>query len=99
METPLDADEGEQHSYFTFFIRLKNDKRDELAKYLYDNGIYTTLRYQPLHMIPIFNSTDLKLKNSETLNNVGLNIPLHPNLAEKDIEYIVDSIKKFGKKI
>lgn len=85
----------EQHSYFTYFIRLK--KRDELARYLLDNGIYTTLRYQPLHMIPIYNSTHIFLKNSELLNEVGLNIPLHPNLSYEDIEYIVTKIKQFGK--
>ncbi len=97
-ETPVDAAKNEQHSYFTYFIRLNNDKRDELAKYLYENGIYTTLRYQPLHLIPIYGSTDLRLKNSEFLNEVGLNIPLHPNLSEKDLTYIIDTIKAFDKK-
>jgi len=97
-EIPKDAEDNEQHSYFTYFIRLNNDKRDELAKYLYDKGIYTTLRYQPLHMIPIYNSTHLKLKNSEKLNEIGLNIPLHPNLTESNIEYIIKNIQDFGKK-
>lgn len=93
---PVDAEANEQHSYFTYFISLKNDKRDQLAKFLYDNGIYTTLRYQPLHLIPIYESTHLKLKNSELLNETGLNIPLHPSLSEKDVEYIIAKIKEFG---
>jgi dTDP-4-amino-4,6-dideoxygalactose transaminase len=97
-EIPVDAKINEQHSYFTYFIRLNNDKRDEFAKYLYQKGIYTTLRYQPLHLIPIYNSTHLKLKNSEKLNEIGLNIPLHPNLSEKDVLYIIETIKEFGKK-
>jgi len=97
-EIPADAENGEQHSYFTYLIRLNNDKRDDLAHFLYDNGIYTTLRYQPLHMIPIYCSTHLKLKNSELLNEVGLNIPLHPNLSMNDVEYIISKIKEFGKK-
>ncbi len=90
---PSEASPPDQHSYFTYFIRVK--KRDELAKYLLDNGIYTTLRYQPLHMIPIYNSTHLELANSEVLNKTGLNIPLHPNLSDKDIEHVVDKIKYF----
>jgi len=97
LDIPENAGREEQHSYFTYLIRLKNDKRDELAKYLYDKGIYTTLRYQPLHMIPIYNSTDLKLKNSEILNEVGLNIPLHPNMSKSDVEYVIETIKEFGK--
>ena len=31
---------------------VKNGKRDELAKYLRDRGIYTTYRYFPLHRVP-----------------------------------------------
>jgi len=98
LKTPMDAEEGEQHSYFSYFIRLNNDKRDELAHYMYEKGIYTTLRYQPLHMIPIYGATHLKLKNSELLNEIGLNIPLHPRLSEDDIRYIIQTIKEFGKK-
>lgn len=97
IDTPKDAEEDEQHSYFTYFIRVKNNKRDQLAKYLYDKEIYTTLRYQPLHLIPIYNSTHIKLKNSEILNEIGLNIPLHPNLSESNIEYIIETIKNFDK--
>jgi len=97
-ELPVDAEANEQHSYFTYFIRLNNSKRDELAHYLFSEGIYTTFRYQPLHLIPIYNSTHLKLKNSEILNDTGLNIPLHPNLSEKDVFYIIEKIKEFGKK-
>jgi len=97
LKTPMDAEEGEQHSYFSYFIRLNNDRRDELAHYMYEKGIYTTLRYQPLHMIPIYNSTHLKLKNSELLNEIGLNIPLHPRLSEDDIGYIIKTISEFGK--
>ncbi len=48
-------------------------------------------------MIPIYDSMDLKLKNSEILNEVGLNIPLHPSLSKTDIEYIIETIKRFGK--
>ena len=98
LKTPMNAEENEKHSYFSYFIRLNNDRRDDLANYLYQKGIYTTLRYQPLHMIPIYNSTHLKLKNSELLNEIGLNIPLHPRLSEDDIRYIIKTIKEFGSK-
>jgi len=98
LNLPVDAEENEQHTYFTYLIRLKNNKRDELAQYLFDKNIYTTLRYEPLHLIPIYNSTHIRLKNSEILNETGLNIPIHPNLKDEEVEYIIDCIKKFGKK-
>ncbi len=98
LNIPKDADDNEKHSYFTYFISLNNGERDGLANYLFENNIYTTLRYQPLHLIPIYESTHLRLKNSEHLNRTGLNIPLHPNLKDSEIEYIVKTIKDFGKK-
>lgn len=98
LNTPKEAEEDEKHSYFTYFISLNNNKRDELAYYLFENDIYTTLRYQPLHLIPIYESTHIRLKNSEELNETGLNIPLHPNLTQDEVEYIIKSIRDFGKK-
>lgn len=92
---PKGPDKNEQHSYFTFCIRLNNDKRDELANYLYDNGIYTTLRFHPLHLNPIYESK-ASLPVCEKLNEVALNIPLHPGLSESDVNYIIDKIKAFN---
>lgn len=92
IKTPLEANKGDQHSYFTYFIQIPN--RDAMAKYLFDNGIYTTLRYHPLHLNPIYKS-NISLPNCEILNEEGLNIPLHPSLTMDDVDKIVTYIKKF----
>jgi aminotransferase len=91
---PLDPELDEQHSYFTYCLRVVGKDRDSFAKYLFENGIYTTLRYHPLHMNPIYQS-EAKLPNSEQLNEDALNIPIHPGLSEADIDKIIDRIKKF----
>jgi aminotransferase len=91
---PQNAETHEQHSYFTYFIRTPF--RDELANYLLDKKIYTTLRYHPLHLNALYKSTKV-LPNSEQLNQQGLNLPLHPNLSETDVAYIIDCITKFKK--
>ncbi len=90
IDTPVDADEGDKHSYFTYFIRIPN--RDKVAKYLFDKGIYTTLRYHPLHMNPLYKSSAV-LPVCEELNETGLNIPLHPSLSMDDVDLIVETIK------
>lgn len=92
--TPKNAKENETHSYFTYLIQVDKNKRNLLAKHLYDKGIYTTLRYHPLHLNKIYD-TNIKLVNSETLNETGLNIPLHQNLSDDNVEYIIQSIKTF----
>jgi len=93
---PVDAVEDEQHSYFTYFVRVPGGKRDQFAKYLYTEGIYTTLRYHPLHMNAIYNSS-AKLPNCEQLNEEGLNLPLHPNLSAADIDKIISTVRAFPK--
>lgn len=89
--TPQDANDGDRHSYFTYFIRVKN--RDKVAKYLFENGIYTTLRYHPLHMNALYKSNAV-LPNCEILNEDGLNIPLHPSLSMEDVDKVVEFMKK-----
>lgn len=89
---PPDAEDHETHSYFTYVIRIKD--RDKLAKYLFDKGIYTTLRYHPLHLNAIYGAQPT-LPNCEKLNEEALSIPLHPNLSMEDVSYIVDMIKSF----
>jgi aminotransferase len=91
---PKDAESDEQHSYFTYVIRALGGCRDRLAQYLYDNGVYTTLRYHPLHMNPIYKS-DARLAVCEQLNEEALCVPLHPRLSNSDVAKIVDLLRKF----
>jgi dTDP-4-amino-4,6-dideoxygalactose transaminase len=91
---PVNAAEDEQHSYFTYFVRVPGGQRDQFAKYLYSQGIYTTLRYHPLHKNPIYGSS-APLPNCEQLNEVGLNLPLHPNLSEADVNKVLTTVKAF----
>ena len=89
---PVDAAKDEQHSYFTYVIRVPD--RDKLARYLFEADIYTTLRYHPLHLNPLYQSK-VKLENSELLNSDALSIPLHPNLTMDQVTLIVEKIKEF----
>lgn len=91
---PKDVSNSEtsRHSYFTFLIRT--EKRDKLAKYLLSKDIYTTLRFFPIHMNKIY-SFEGSLVNTERLSETALNIPLHPNITENEMETIVSEVKSF----
>lgn len=91
--TPKEALNGDRHSYFTYCIRVP--KRDELAHYLLSKQIYTTLRYHPLHLNPLYGQMNVRLKNSEQLNNDALSIPIHPRLTENDVDKVISCIKDF----
>ncbi len=90
---PPDANEGDKHSYFTYCIRVP--ERDKLAHYLLENQIYTTLRYHPLHLNPLYKQLDVRLTNCEILNNDALSIPLHPRMTESEVDFVIKHIKKF----
>ena len=92
IQQPQEASDNERHSFFTYLI--KTSDRDALAKYLLDNKVYTTLRYHPLHLNPIYGAQG-NLINSEKLNECALNLPLHPNLSEADVHYIVGLISDY----
>ena len=91
---PRGAEPDEQHSYFTYVIRALGGVRDRLAQYLHDNGVYTTVRYHPLHMNPIYES-DAHLPITEQLNEEALSIPIHPRLSDDDLAKIVDLLRRF----
>jgi len=93
---PVDAGGTDTHSYFTYCIRVP--KRDDLAHFLLDNGVYTTLRYHPLHLNKLYNQSHVRLLNCELLNEDCLSIPLHPRLSSDDVGKIVGLIKEFGRK-
>ena len=95
LQRPVDAASDEQHSWFTYFCRVLSGRRDELAHTLLDQKIYTTLRYHPLHMNPIYESKQ-SLPNCELLNEQGINLPLHPALTDSDVERIITAVKNFA---
>ncbi|MAT58496.1 MAG: erythromycin biosynthesis sensory transduction protein eryC1 [Ignavibacteriae bacterium] len=91
-----------KHVYHLFVIQVKNGKRDELQKYLGDNGIATGLHYPiPLHLQPCFehlgyNKGDFPV--SEELAEQGLSLPMFAELTDEQIEYVASKIKEFFKK-
>jgi dTDP-4-amino-4,6-dideoxygalactose transaminase len=95
LELPPEAAGGDRHGYFTYTVRVPDGRRDDLAHYLLDNGIYSTLRYHPLHMNALYRQTEKKLPVSERLNEEALCIPLHPALSDDDVGRVIATIKKF----
>ncbi|MGI6594807.1 MAG: DegT/DnrJ/EryC1/StrS family aminotransferase [Christensenellales bacterium] len=82
-------------SYYFYHIQIKNDLRDKLAKYLRENGIYTTFRYYPLHRVNAFNAKG-NFPNADYAADHTLCLPIHQSLSEEDVQLVVEKIKEFG---
>jgi len=80
-------------SYYLFWLQM-ND-RNNFAKYMVKNEIYVTFRYYPLHLIKYYGSWHNQLPNTEWVNDRTINIPLHQNLTDGEVEYIIEMIKKY----
>jgi len=83
--------------YHLYIIRTK--KRDELQKFLAENGINTGLHYPiPLHLQAAYK--DLNLPNgdypvTEKVAQEILSLPMFPDLTEEQIKYVSEKIKEF----
>jgi dTDP-4-amino-4,6-dideoxygalactose transaminase len=93
---PPEPLKGCTSSYYLYWIKTPK-RRDELASYLVENDVYTTFRYFPLHLVKHYNSR-VSLPNSEIINETTLNIPLHQNLTDNEVDKIVSLVKKFFSK-
>lgn len=96
LELPQPLPEYSTSSYYFFHIQLKNGKRDELAKFLRENDIYTTYRYYPLHWVKFYGCTE-SFPDAEYAANHTLCLPIHHSLKDDEVEYIIGKIKEFAK--
>jgi dTDP-4-amino-4,6-dideoxygalactose transaminase len=77
---------------------IKSDDRDNLQKYLKENGIDTIIHYpiaiSELEAIKdhiIDTDLDVSIKNSKKI----LSLPMYPELEEKEIKYICNNVRDF----
>lgn len=96
IDLPLPIPSDCTTSYYFYHIQIKNGKRDELARYLRERGVYTTYRYFPLHRVAHFGVTG-SFPNADYAADNTLCLPMHQSLSEADCKRIVDTIKAFSK--
>jgi dTDP-4-amino-4,6-dideoxygalactose transaminase len=94
--TPL-MEDWEEHVFHIFPIRCK--KRDELRKYLAENGVQTVIHYPiPPHKQECYKEWNaLSLPITEQIHNEELSLPMSPVMTEGEIEIVVEIINKWGR--
>ncbi len=90
-------DEKSYHTYNLFTIRVK--KRDELKKFLTENGIETKIFYkktipeQPC--MKEYNIAEEDYIIAKNISNKVISLPLSPHISEANIKIITNKIKEF----
>jgi dTDP-4-amino-4,6-dideoxygalactose transaminase len=94
--TPFE-DKNCKHVYYMYEIRV--NKRDELMKYLEEQGIGTGIHYPiPLHLQGALSYLGYKegdFPNAEKQSKEILSIPMYPELTIEQIHYVAEKIKEF----
>lgn len=93
----LDNNEHVWHLYV-----IKNNFRDDLAKFLFDKGISTVINYPvALPFLPAYKYLKHDVEdfpNAFKNQSRILSIPIFPELTDHQIDYVVDSIYSFVNK-
>lgn len=83
-----------QHSNYFYWIQVDGGRRDALAVYLRERGIYTSFRYFPLHRTTLF-ASGTPLPGADHAADTTLNLPCHSLLSEAEVDEVSDAIVDF----
>jgi perosamine synthetase len=88
---------GTVHSYWmnSIILDCDQDQRDKFIEYLSNRGVDTRPLFYPIHMMPMYSHKYQSHKVSEDISRRGFNIPSYPDLTEKELEYICESILRY----
>jgi dTDP-4-amino-4,6-dideoxygalactose transaminase len=87
------------HIFHQYTIRVKNGRRDELKKFLELKNIPSMVYYPgPLHMQEAYRNLGYKEHEfpvTVALCKEVLSLPMHPDMEQEQIDYIIINILKF----
>jgi dTDP-4-amino-4,6-dideoxygalactose transaminase len=93
LRTPPPLPAGHESSYYIYWVQMDPEIRDAVARQLFDEGIYTTFRYQLLHKVEAYDS-DARLPGAERAAASTLCLPIHQALSDSDIGRVVDTLAR-----
>ncbi|MBQ9608464.1 MAG: DegT/DnrJ/EryC1/StrS family aminotransferase [Lachnospiraceae bacterium] len=85
------------HVYHIFGIRC--ERRDELEKYLNNNGIGTNKHYPiPIHLQQAYEDLNIPEGTypiAEAISNTELSIPMFYGMTEDEVSYVIEKLNEF----
>lgn len=99
LETPFLEGKEDTHVYHQYTLKIKDGKRDALAKHLQEKGIPFGIYYPiPLHrqkayLDERYNEADFPVTNM--LVQEVISLPMHTELDDEQINFITSAIKEF----
>ncbi len=96
--TPKRIEEG-THVFHQYTLRVQGGKRDALRTFLEEKGIPSMIYYPlPLHFQKAFANErypEGSMPISEKLSSEVLSLPIHTEMTQEELEFIVGNVKAF----
>lgn len=86
----------EGHAYHLYVIEVEH--RNELYKFLRENGVLAQIHYFPIHKMPYYRNnliSDYELPYLEAYSQRCLTLPIFPELTIDDLNFITSLVDKF----
>lgn len=84
------------HLYLTRIPGASDEQRREIIIKLAERGIATNVHYKPLPMMTAYKAMGWDIKDFPNAYNYYANLitlPLHTQLSDEDVEYIIENFK------
>lgn len=89
------------HVYHQYTLQVADGKRDDLQQYLKEKGIPSMVYYPlPLHKQTAFygfSRIGSVLSVSEKLVQSVLSLPIHTEMTDEEVDYIIETLRNYGK--
>lgn len=89
------------HVYHQYTLQIADGKRDDLQQYLKEKGIPSMVYYPlPLHKQTAFygfSRIGSVLSVSEKLVQSVLSLPIHTEMTDEEVDYIIETLRNYGK--
>lgn len=99
IEIPKADGKDDTHVYHQYTLKIKNGKRDGLAKHLQEKGIPFGIYYPiPLHLQKAYRSQRYKEEDFRVTNSLVdqvISLPMHTELDDEQITHITDAVKSY----
>jgi len=99
IQTPYVESDDDSHVFHQYTIKVKNGKRDKLAEFLSSKeipyGIYYPLGFHEQKAYKNNLNQSENFKNTNTVKDQVISLPMHTELSKSQIDFICNSIKEF----
>ncbi|WP_417851721.1 DegT/DnrJ/EryC1/StrS family aminotransferase [Thalassoglobus sp.] len=81
---------------FSYYMRVLDGRRNQLASVLAQDGIGTTVRFVPNHLQPFFERTPKSsLPVTEAVYDEIITLPLYYDMTERECDAVISAVKRF----